>query len=132
MRIEFFGKIYYINDYNGTKQFLKDNNISIKQINKNNWEKELPNILKTEVDKKVRYLKRNVLLKKFVYITEIGETVSAILNGITVNFEVNYKTNDYSLYGIADIGICKIGIDILYAKCKDEKLIITSILTTYI
>lgn len=132
MRIEFFGKIYYINDYNGTKQFLKDNNISIKQINKNNWKKELPNILKTEVDKKVRYLKRNILLKKFVYITEIGETVSAILNGITVNFEVNYKTNDYSLYGIADIGICKIGIDILYAKCKDEKLIITSILTTYI
>lgn len=132
MRIEFFGKIYYINDYNGTKQFLKDNNISIKQINKNNWKKELPNILKTEVDKKVRYLKRNILLKKFVYITEIGETVSAILNGITVNFEVNYKTNDYSLYGIADIGICKIGIDILYAKCKDENLIITSILTTYI
>lgn len=132
MRIEFFGKIYYINDYNGTKQFLKDNNISIKQINKNNWKKELPNILKTEVDKKVRYLKRNILLKKFVYITEIGKTVSAILNGITVNFEVNYKTNDYSIYGIADIGICKIGIDILYAKCKDEKLIITSILTTYI
>lgn len=132
MRIEFFGKIYYINDYNSTKQFLKDNNISIKQINKNNWKKELPNILKTEVDKKVRYLKRNILLKKFVYITEIGKTVSAILNGITVNFEVNYKTNDYSIYGIADIGICKIGIDILYAKCKDEKLIITSILTTYI
>ena len=132
MRIEFFGKIYYINDYNSTKQFLKDNNISIKQINKNNWRKELPNILKTEADKKVRYLKRNILLKKFVYITEIGKTVSAILNGITVNFEVNYKTNDYSIYGIADIGICKIGIDILYAKCKDEKLIITSILTTYI
>lgn len=132
MRIEFFGKIYYINDYNSTKQFLKDNNISIKQINKNNWKKELPNILKTEADKKVRYLKRNILLKKFVYITEIGKTVSAILNGITVNFEVNYKTNDYSIYGIADIGICKIGIDILYAKCKDEKLIITSILTTYI
>lgn len=132
MRIEFFGKIYYINDYNSTKRFLKDNNISIKQINKNNWKKELPNILKTEADKKVGYLKRNILLKKFVYITEIGKTVSAILNGITVNFEVNYKTNDYSIYGIADIGICKIGIDILYAKCKDEKLIITSILTTYI